>query len=219
MATTILWSIIENKLINGVIDFILILVMMVINWKANFKLMLKWLMFALFFGVTITIAFFIPRIEIGSNKANNSENNSQTETNIEPTGTGEIVVEGETGVLTNGSTWSYIGESARGGEAYLGDDKATATYEVTAKNAGKYNLYVKLSDDAMHMDGARSVTITVNTTQTLKYTHVSEDTQGWKWYKIGTATLKAGKNTIAFVKDESTGAAYVMDTFKLIPEN
>lgn len=133
---------------------------------------------------------------------------------------GTIVVDGKTGVLTNGSAWSNISDIERDnghGEAYLGDKNATATYTFEAPIAGTYRLWIKLSDDAMHLDGARNATVLINGSQTLSYTHVSEDTKGWKWYNIGSTTIKSGTNTISLTKDDTTSAAFVMNQFKLVP--
>jgi hypothetical protein len=137
--------------------------------------------------------------------------------NEEVVAPGTIVVEAGTGELLNGGTLSYIAESARGLEAYLGDDQATARYKVTASKSGQYKLRVKLSDDGLHYDGARSVTVKIGG-QTYPYVHLSEDTKGWKYYDVATVNLAAGENTIDFIKNETTTAAYVMDEFQLVPQ-
>lgn len=154
------------------------------------------------------------------NVTNNSSVNSTVNTNVntnEALPEGGILVEAGTGTLTNKGSYSYIGESARGEEAYLGDATATATYTVPAEQAGTYTLWVRLTDDGVHQNGDRSVSISVNGTLVLKYSHISEDTKGWKWFSLGNVSLKEGDNTIAFVKDADTYAAYVMDSFKLLP--
>lgn len=133
---------------------------------------------------------------------------------------GTIVVDGKVGVLTNGSTWSNISDIERDnghGEAYLGDKAATATYTFDSPAADTYRLWIKLSDDALHMDGTRNVTILVNGSQTINYIHTSEDTKGWKWYDLGSVTINSGSNIIAFTKDATTSAAFVMNQFKLVP--
>ncbi|MDD5040533.1 MAG: CBM35 domain-containing protein [Patescibacteria group bacterium] len=130
---------------------------------------------------------------------------------------GSVQVEGESGALTNEGSYSYVGTSARGGEAYLGDGGATVTYSVPVIKAGTYVMSVRLSDDALHQNGARNATISVNGTAVLRYTHISEDTKGWKWYSLGNISLKKGSNTIAIEKDASTSAAFVMDAFKVVP--
>lgn len=137
-----------------------------------------------------------------------------------PDPAGTIVVNGIAGTLTNAGYFSNISNIERDngfGEAYLGDDGATATYNVEVATGGTYRLWVKLSDDALHFDGARNATITINGTQNIKYIHVSEDTKGWKWYDLGSVALANGVNTFAFVKDPNTIAAYVMNQFKLVP--
>ncbi len=133
---------------------------------------------------------------------------------------GTILVNGISGTLTNAGYFSNISNIERDngfGEAYLGDDGATATYNIEVATGGTYRLWVKLSDDAVHFDGARNATITINGSQNIKYVHVSEDTKGWKWYDLGSVTLANGVNTFAFVKDPNTIAAYVMNQFKLVP--
>jgi hypothetical protein len=130
---------------------------------------------------------------------------------------GTIVVEAGDGVLTKGkySVFSYVGESARGLEAYIGDGGDFVTYEVASPNKGLYKLFVKLSDDGVHDDGARNATITINDMGILEYVHDSENTNGWKWYAIGTVNLNEGMNKIVFTKKETTSAAFVMDEFRL----
>ncbi len=138
-----------------------------------------------------------------------------------PDPAGTILINGKDGVLTGAGPWSNISNIERDngfGEAYLGDKGGTATYTFESLAAGTFNLWVKLSDDAQHMNGARSATVTLNNSQTIKYSHVSEDTRGWKWYRLGTVTLSAGTNTAAFTKDSDTSAAYVMNQFKFVPQ-
>jgi len=133
---------------------------------------------------------------------------------------GTIVVDGKTGVLSNAVGMSNISDIERDnghGEAYLAEKGATATYTVEIATAGTYRLWVKLSDDAQHLDGSRSATIALSTAQTINYSHISEDTRGWKWYDLGSTTLAAGQNSIAFTKDQTTSAAYVMNQFKFVP--
>lgn len=130
---------------------------------------------------------------------------------------GTIVVEAGDGVLFEGewSFGSYIGESARGLEAYLASGGDSATYEFNSNKEGLYKLSLKLSDDAEHSDDSRSAEVKINDTQILQYVHDSEDTQGWKWYTIGTVNLNEGMNKIVFTKNETTTAAFVMDEFRL----
>jgi len=157
------------------------------------------------------------QIVANANATNQSANmNVATNTN-EALPEGGILVEAGTGTLTNEGSYSYIGESARGEEAYLGDATATATYTVKAETAGTYTLWVRLTDDGVHENGARSVSVSVNNISVLKYSHISEDTKGWKWFSLGNVSLKEGNNAIAFIKDADTYAAYTMDSFKLIP--
>lgn len=168
-------------------------------------------------------AFFIPVllivivIVIGVlvvNNINNSNVNSNDNSN-DPLGT--IYVEAGDGILSNEGSYSYIGESARGLEAYLGDKGASVLYNVQIEKAQDYTLMIKLTDDGLYTPGTRNATIVVNGNRTLGYVHFPEDTKGWKWYEIGTVTLVQGENTFVFTKNEDTAGAFVMDEFKLVP--
>lgn len=129
-----------------------------------------------------------------------------------------ITVEAGDGVLQAATnSGSYVAESARGLEAYLASSGDSVTYTVNITNPGRYLLDVKLSDDGIWSNGDRSVTVTVNDTSTLKYDHLSENTNGWKWYTLGGITLKEGANTIKFTKNPNGYAAYVMDEFRIKP--
>jgi hypothetical protein len=129
-----------------------------------------------------------------------------------------ILVEAETGTLkADASTLSYIGESARGGEAYLAGKGESAMYTFTAEKGGMYQLWGRLSDDALHQEGARNVTVVVNGGETIGFKHPTKDTKGWEWISIGNLSLNKGSNSIVFTKDESTTAAFVMDAFKFTP--
>ena len=82
---------------------------------------------------------------------------------------------------------------------------------------GVYELWVKINDDGLHLDGARDAKITINTSQVSQYNHISQEIDGWKWVKISTFTLMDGVNTAVFEKIEDTTAAFVMDEFKFVP--
>ena len=135
----------------------------------------------------------------------------------EPNQEGSIVVEAGDGVLGGDVFLSYIGESARGKEAYLADGGVTATYSVNTDIPGQYELWVKINDDGLHLDGARNAKVTVNTSQIGQYNHLSQEIDGWKWIEISTFTLMDGVNTVVFEKIEDTTAAFVMDEFKFVP--
>lgn len=135
----------------------------------------------------------------------------------EPNEEGSIVVEAGDGVLGGDVFLSYIGESARGEEAYLADGGVTATYNVDADTPGQYELWVKINDDGLHLDGARNAKVTINSGQIGQYDHISQVIDGWKWVKISTFTLIEGDNSVIFEKNETTSAAFVMDEFKFVP--
>jgi len=130
---------------------------------------------------------------------------------------GSIIIEAGDGVLGGDVFLSYIGESARGEEAYLADRGVTATYTVDTDSPGQYELWVKINDDGLHLDGARNAKVTVNTSQIGQYNHISQVIDGWKWVKISTFTLIEGDNSVVFEKTETTSAAFVMDEFKFVP--
>ncbi len=158
------------------------------------------------------------KIDLSDTKTEGSQAVEKKEV-ADPAGT--ILVDGGIGTLTKDKydSYSYIAESARGKEAYLAAKGAIASYEFESAIAGNYKLSVKLSDDALHLDGSRSVTILLNNSKTLAYSHISKDTKGWEWFDLGQVTLIAGKNTITFTKDDTTSAAFVMDEFKFVPQN
>ncbi len=133
-----------------------------------------------------------------------------------------ITVEAESSVgIWNGKKYSHIAETNRGGEkakeAYLGDGGATLKYGIYIEEAGKYDLFLRLSDDAVHSSGTRNATIEINGTK-IYYKHKAENTNGWKWYKIGNVKLISGDNYINIVKDKSTPAAFIIDKFKFVKE-
>ncbi len=204
---------------------ILFTAVVAVLWAFSLFSIIKWDMIAkyalyllfLVLGITIALNVFIP--EDVTDKAEDEADISDeyTEDNTEyPDGT--VYIEGESGTLTNAGSYSFLGETAIGNEAYLGDGGATVTYTFNIQTAGVYILSVRLSDDDMHSDGARSADILIDNSISLKYTHVSEDTNGWKWYEIGNVTLEEGEHTISFTKTQTTSAAYTMDAFRLVPE-
>ncbi|MFH0804718.1 MAG: hypothetical protein V1916_00820 [Patescibacteria group bacterium] len=131
---------------------------------------------------------------------------------------GSMQLEAEFGVLSNQGSDSYVRTTSRGGEASLAEGGATVTFRyVQMMKAGTYTMWVRLADDGQHRSGARNVAVSVNGAVVLRYHHVSENTNGWKWYSLGDVSLNVGRNSVAFEKDESTGAPFVMDAFKLVP--
>lgn len=78
-------------------------------------------------------------------------------------------------------------------------------------------------DDGQNKNGDQNITVNVAApgigSKALKYAHISQVTNGWKWVTIGDVDLAAGENTVAFVKDASTYVAFSMSQFKLVPKN
>lgn len=171
--------------------------------------------------INLTFNQFLPEKSKEEDSSTETKEQISEEAEAAPDPEGTIVVEAGDGVLTTNQydTLSYIAESARGKEAYLAAKLATASYDVSATVAGSYDLWIKLSDDALHSDESRSANIIINSSQQIKYTHKSEDTKGWKYYNIGQVQLNSGNNKFEFVKIADTTAAFVMDEFKLIPYN
>lgn len=169
--------------------------------------------------VSLVVYFAAPGKESGNDSTAKTPNTTKTTEGKDPEGT--IVVDALAGTLTNKGSYSYVQESARGGEAYLADKGATATYKVIAEKKGTYTLKVKSVDDGQNKDGDQNITITIISpnigTKTLKYIHRTQVTNGWKWFTIGEAELSAGENTVSFVKDADTYVAFTMDEFKFIP--
>jgi len=129
----------------------------------------------------------------------------------------QIWVEAENGILQNAGQYSFIGATSRGpGELYLGTGGSSATYIIEAPNEGIYYLYVRVSDDGVHANGARNAIFTINGVE-LPYTHISKnyvvDGKFWGWEAVGTAQLKKGINTVIVKKPQQTSAAFTMDKF------
>lgn len=169
--------------------------------------------------INLTFNQFLPEKSKEDKSAAETEEQISEEAEAAPDPEGTIVVEAGDGVLTTNQydTLSYIAESARGKEAYLAAKLATASYNVETTTAGSYDFWIKLSDDALHSDDSRSATIIVNGSQEITYKHISEDTNGWKYYNLGQVRLSSGSNKFEFNKIADTSAAFVMDEFKLIP--
>ncbi|HRO64872.1 MAG TPA: hypothetical protein PKU78_01485, partial [Candidatus Dojkabacteria bacterium] len=187
-----------------------------------------------FYGLLIATAVVAVSAPFITDKLTTQKESNETETTTEedvtnsdlgvlptnePNEDGSIVVEAGDGLLGGDVFLSYIGESARGKEAYLADGGVTATYVVETTVPGQYQLWVKINDDGLHLDGARNAKVTVNTSQVGQYNHVSQEIDGWKWVEISTFTLLEGDNTVIFEKIETTTAAFVMDEFKFVQVN
>lgn len=185
-----------------------------------------------FYGLLVATAVVAVSAPFITNKLTTEKESNETDTSIEEDVTnsdlgvlptdetnqeGSIVIEAGDGVLGGNVFLSYIGESARGKEAYLADRGVTATYSVDTNTPGVYELWIKINDDGLHLDGARDAKITINTSQISQYIHISQEIDGWKWVKISTFTLMDGVNSVVFEKIEDTTAAFVMDEFKFIP--
>jgi len=128
-----------------------------------------------------------------------------------------IIIEAETGLLENKGRYSFIGATSRGpGELYLGDGGASAAYSFDSDYAGKAHIYLWVSDDGLHADGARSVVFNVNG-QDLPYNHKSanyvQNGKFWGQEYLGQADIIKGKNTAVITKPSTTSAAFTLDKF------
>jgi len=135
----------------------------------------------------------------------------------------KIVVEGENGVLTGGGQYTFLGESGNGNNLlYLGDGGAKVTYTFNSDYEGIMDMYVRISDDALHADGARSVYITVNG-EKVTYNHISintlTDESDWLWQYFAKFNIKKGENTVEIEKIATTSAAFAMDKFAFVMED
>lgn len=157
-----------------------------------------------------------PVVTNQSSNTNTTVNASAREP-ADPAGT--IVVEASDGVLSGAepSTMDFVAEIAAGWVAYLGSKGATVTFPVPSDTTGTFTLWVKTSDDGTWNSGYRDANVTVNGVQVLTYLHVSQNTNGWKWQKLGNVSLKNGSNSVAFTKANDMPAAYSMQALKLIP--
>ncbi len=212
-----IYSIINLDIIFAIVVAVLwaLSILSIFKWSLVVKYALYLL--SLVFCITIVLNIFIPKEDKDSaeDEADITDEYAVDDTEY-PDGT--VYVEGESGTLTNAGSYSFLGETAIGNEAYLGDGNASVAYTFNIQTGGTYVLSVRLSDDDMHSDGARNADILIDGSIPLKYTHVSEDTNGWKWYEIGDVVLEEGEHTIVFTKTVSTSAAYTMDAFRLVPE-
>lgn len=129
----------------------------------------------------------------------------------------ELWIEGEEGELLNAGRYSFIAPTGRGpGELYLADKDAMAVYEFESKYSGPANIYIRVSDDAKHRDGSRSVNFLING-EKIPYNHRSAnyitENNFWGWETVGIGNFIKGKNTIFITKPEQTSAAFTMDKF------
>jgi hypothetical protein len=129
----------------------------------------------------------------------------------------EIIVQAESAALSGAGQYTLIGDTSNvadtdGGYLYLGDGGATAEYTITLPQDGQYVVWIRQSDDGLHADGARSVSVTIGN-ETLNWINKSRDTGGWTYEKIGEFSLTTGSNKVTFTKLETTTAAFAMDKF------
>lgn len=125
-----------------------------------------------------------------------------------------IFIKGKTGSL---NTKEIATSSQFDDVLYLVNKDDEAEFNFNLSEDGKYTLYVNLSDDGKYSNGQRDVDIMINN-EIFNYHHISNNTNGWKWFQIGVVELKKGKNLIRFTKQKTTKAPYIMDALKLIPE-
>lgn len=183
----------------------------------RYSFLLKYIWYIYVFLVCVVVVL---NVFVSNTDSENTEEDSFAEYTADDTEypEGTIYIEGESGTLANAGSYTFLGETAIGNEAYIGDGGASVSYTFNADSSGNYVFSVRLSDDDLHSDGARSVDILLDNSVSMRYEHISEDTKGWKWFEIGEVYLEQGQHTITFTKTESTTAAYTMDAFRFVPE-
>ncbi len=131
----------------------------------------------------------------------------------------ELWLEAEEGTLSGNLPgnlrYSFIGPTSRGpGELYLGDKGAKVNYSFTSGYSGKVHIYLRVSDDGLHPDGARSADFILNG-QEIKYSHKSRNyiSPGnyWGMEYLGAGELAKGKNSLSITKPAQTSAAFTLD--------
>jgi|GEM_PF-6663921 len=123
----------------------------------------------------------------------------------------ELWLEAEEGTLSGNTRYSFIGPTSRGpGELYLGDKGTTARYSFKSGYSGKVHIYLRVSDDGLHPDGARSVDFALNGKE-LKYPHKSIAYYPWGMEYLGEGELVKGENSLSIAKPAQTSAAFTLD--------
>jgi hypothetical protein len=126
-----------------------------------------------------------------------------------------FIYEVENCELFNPGQYSFIGKTSRGlGELYLGTGSSYAECKFVSQNEGKYYTYLYISDDALHVSGARDAEIYVNGIK-YDYKHISRNTitqeSAWGYDYLAEIEIKEGENTLKIVKPRQTSAAFVLD--------
>lgn len=156
-------------------------------------------------------------VACGGASVPSQETSSESEITVQADA--EIVVQAESATLSGAGQYTLVSETSNimdtdGGYLYLGDGGATAEYTISIPQDGQYVLWIRQSDDGLHADGARSVSVAIGD-ETLNWTNQSRDTGGWVYEKIGVFNLKKGTSRVIFTKLATTSAAFSMDKFIL----
>lgn len=130
-----------------------------------------------------------------------------------------VVVQGESATLQGAGQYTLVSDTSniadtRGGYLYLGDGGARAIYTVAIPADGTYFVWLRVSDDGLHADGARSVSVSFEEA-TKDYVNQSRDTKGWSYELFGSIPITSGSLKVTFTKLETTSAAFSMDEFVL----
>lgn len=133
-----------------------------------------------------------------------------------------IVVQAESASLQGAGQYTLTSETSNiadthGGYLYLGDGGAKALYTVTIPANATYYVWIRIADDGLHADGARSVSIDVGGSAK-DWVNQSRDTKGWTYEAFGSIPITAGSLKVTFTKLETTSAAFSMDEFILSPD-
>lgn len=215
----------------SILMVVLWLVFLWIGWRAVASAALSvWALIGYLIAVSIIAVVLLvvgtpktAKVLTGYSTANTNNSTSipaaDTPTQTTPSGSTTIVTQGELGVLAGGGSLTLIGATSNtpgthGGYLYMGDGGATATFQIAAPSAGSYALWVRVDDDGKHANDTRSVSIAVGGTSN-NWNHVSRNTNGWVYEKVGTYALAAGSQTVVITKLKTTSAAFSMDEFIL----
>lgn len=168
-----------------------------------------------FIGVTNALA--LVATACGGATTPSQETSSESEITVQVSA--ETIVQAESATLSGVGQYTLVSETSNiadtdAGYLYLGDGGATAEYTVSIPQDGQYVLWIRQSDDGLHADGARSVSVAIGD-ETQNWINKSRDTGGWAYEKIGVFNLKKGTNSVIFTKSATTSAAFAMDKFIL----
>jgi hypothetical protein len=140
----------------------------------------------------------------------------------DPGSASAIVVQAESASLQGAGQYTLTSETSNiadthGGYLYLGDGGAKAVYTVAIPADATYYVWIRIADDGLHPDGARSVSVDVGGSAK-DWVNRSRDTKGWTYEAFGSLPITSGSLRVTFTKLETTTAAFSMDEFVFSPD-